>query len=369
MNDRHLLPLEELLKERSKLKDSFPQMEVDYFDRYISILNELELKVYNKIDAGLAANTPPTNGVPGYYTAHDRNHFNEVVRYAGCLLGLNRSTLVSFNRLDPYEIFILLVSIRIHDAGNIYGRDGHEKNCYKILTEAISVPGELAEKREIAKIARAHGGRVDNNSKDTIASLSARLAFVNTSYRPRLLASILRFADEICETNNRAADILLSSGRLPHHSEIYHTYAKSIESVEVKNNPISIHLNYVVNLENISRTWGCEDREIEGGNKTNSTLLITEILDRLDKMDRERRYCNRFSREIYFVESIRAKIQVIDDSDYSNLITEIAIPPLEDSGYPDSRKSPLREQLKHFCSLNYSKTLTNTKGAQIEATK
>lgn len=361
MTQRHLLPLEELLKERSKIKDAFPQMEVDYFDRYISILNELELKVYNKIDAGLSANSGLTDGLPGYYTAHDKNHFNEVIRYAGNLLGVTRGDLSGFDKLSPYEIYILLVAIRVHDAGNIYGREGHERGCYRILTEAINAPGELAEKREIAKIARAHGGRLDNKSKDTIAALDPSFEFINTTFRPRLIASIVRFADEVCETSNRAADILLSSGSLPHHSEIYHAYAKSIASATVKTNPHSIHLTFQVNLESISKRWGCENRTIDGI-KTNSSLLIPEILDRLDKMDCERRYCNRFSRDIYSVESIRAKIQVVADDHDTTIIDQIPIPILEDSGYPDSNKAPLREQLKNYCDITYSSTLTSRGG-------
>lgn len=355
MSQRHLLPLEELLRAKSTQKHDFPQMEVDYFDRYIAILNELELKVYPKIDAGLAAFSGLTNGLPGYYTAHDKNHFNEVVRYAGQLLGLNgTSQSVISEKLRPYEIFILLVAIRIHDAGNIYGREGHERGCYRILTEAISAPGENAEKKEIANIARAHGGRVTEDDKDTIFVLGEEKSLVATPFRPRLLAAIVRFADEICETSNRSAEILLSSGKLPAHSEIYHAYANSIVSVVVKNNPVSVDIEYQVSKSTISRKWGCEPRKTKQGDVA-ELLLIEEILDRLEKMDRERRYCNRFSRDLYFVDSIRAKINVVNDD--LDIIDEISIPSLEDSGYPESSKIRLKEQLAKYCSVDYASGL------------
>ena len=355
MTQRHLLPLEKLLQEKSAQRDEFPQMEVDYFSRYLSILDELDLKVYKNIDAGLAANSDPTNGRPGYYTAHDKNHFNEVVRYAGQLLGLGGSTSPApFEMLKPYEIYVLLVAIRIHDAGNIYGREGHEKGCFRILTEAINVPGEATEKKDIANIARAHGGRTSEDDKDTIVALDEKKSSVTTSFRPRLLASIVRFADEICETSNRACDILLSSGNLPVHSEIYHAYAKSIVSVVVKNNPTTVEIDYMVKKEAISKKWGCESRKTEQGEIT-EILLIEEILNRLEKMDRERRYCNRFSRGLYSVESIRAKIDVVNSE--LDIIDQITIPPLEDSGYPEGSKTALRERLAHYCRVDYANGL------------
>lgn len=355
MTNRHLLPLEELLKEKSHRRSDFPQMEVDYFERYISILNELDSKVYSKIDAGLAANSGVVNGMPGYYTAHDKNHFNEVIRYAGQLLGVSENNqFSSYEKLKPFEIYILLVAIRIHDAGNIYGRDGHEKGCYRILTEAIQVPGDLAEKKEIANIARAHGGRVSPDDKDTIGVLGESKALTTASYRPRLLASIVRFADEICETNNRASEILLNAGKLPKHSEIYHAYAKSIVSVIVKNNPLSIDIEYQVERNAIKKRWGCEPRETKEGT-VNDFLLIEEIFDRLEKMDRERKYCNRFSRALYSVESIRAKLDIVDEE--YEVIAQIPIPPLEDNGYPENSKTRLKEQLAKYCTEDFGRDL------------
>ena len=60
----------------------------------------------------------------GIYTDHGPDHFDSVIRYAGKLLNL--PVVIEGNEkicISPYEVFILLVSILLHDAGNIYGRN------------------------------------------------------------------------------------------------------------------------------------------------------------------------------------------------------------------------------------------------------
>ena len=124
-------------------------------------------------------------------------------------------------------------------------------------------------------------------------------------------------------------------------------------SVVVKNKPLSIEIVYMANKNDISKKWGCEPRKASGGDVTDF-LLIEEILERLEKMDRERKYCNRFSRDLYSVASIRAKIDVVNDE--LDILDEIAIPTLEDLGYPEHGKR-LKEQLARYCTIDYARSL------------
>lgn len=351
-----LLPLEKVFEKKAKEKSKFPKPTEDYAIRYCGLLNHLKTNIYPKIDAGLASNSD----IPGFYTAHDAEHFDEVVIYAGYLLGvINGDEEIN---LEPYELYVLLVAIRIHDVGNIHGRENHEKRCFSFLKDCDFAGDDIFEKTEIANIAQAHGGRTTDGYKDTISTLALKKALGRTHIRQRLIASIVRFADEICESRNRASSHNLKHHSIPGHSEIFHKYASAISANVVVYEERRLLLEYRVNIEDISRTWGCA---IVAG-KTKRTHLIDEILGRLEKMNRERRYYNRFCREIYTIDSIRAKIEIFTvikdgDMEYSEIIKTISVPDLCDDGYPDENNGYLKKELKEFCGFNVYRELSQAR--------
>ncbi len=341
-----LLPLEKVFVRKATDKSKFPRQVVDYATLYKGLLNHLRANIYKDIDAGLAANS----ATPGFYTAHNAEHFDEVVHYAGSLLGIEKGNKKV--ALEPYELYILLVAIRIHDAGNIHGREDHEKKCFSVLRNCGAASGDDdSEKKVIALIAQAHGGKTTTGSKDTISELTESEPLGKHFIRPRLIASIVRFADEICESRGRAANYLLAHGSIPKHSEVFHRYAAAISSCAVSHKDRRLTLKYKVKIDDISHPWGCATT----GKKT-ETYLIDEILERLEKMDKERRYCNRFSREIYTIDSIRATIEIINKN--FDIIQSIAVPELCDSGYPDEKPGYLKKELKDFCGPSFYKRLS-----------
>lgn len=346
-----LQPLEKLFISLSSDHSKFPRPVVEYGDLYIALVNHLRANVYKDIDAGLSANS----SLPGIYTAHNSEHFDEVVHYAGALLGVKNGD--EKINLSPYELYILLVAIRIHDAGNIHGRDKHELKCFTVLKNCGAASGEDdTEKKTIANIAQAHGGQTSTGDKDTIGSLPTTLPLGKEFIRPRLIASIVRFADEICESRGRAANYLLKHGEVPKHNEVFHKYAESIRGSVVEHNSNSHAMAYAISLSDTGTKWGCA---IEG-DKT-ETYLIDEILERLAKMDRERRYCNRFSREAYTIDSIKAKIDIVDDD--MDVIKSISVPELCDYGYPDGTAIELKRQLHQYCGDGCYNLLSNTEKA------
>lgn len=327
-----LLPLEKELQRVASQKEKFPEMSGSYFDLYVGLVQYLKKEIYPSIDSALATISKEN----GFYTTHNEGHFDEVIRYAGLLLGIDGKDGCD-TKLDPYELYQLLVAIRIHDAGNIYGRDDHEKHCFRILRECTASGNDDAEKKIIANIAKAHGGETIVGSKDTINELAQQEHIGPLLIRPRLLASIVRFADEICENRSRAANHLLESGKLPKHSEIYHKYAASIKGNHVAAGRIT--LKYQITVQDALKKW-----EYKKNGKICDAYLVDVIYDRIEKMDRERKYCNRYSRDVYSVGSIRASIQVVDDQ--CDEIEVIPIPELNDAGYPEDDSSYVRLKLR-----------------------
>ena len=164
----HLHPLEKVFERMAGThRSSFPNTTIDYCVLYKGLVQHLRSNIYKDVDAGLAANTIEH----GLYTAHNSEHFDEVVLYAGELLGVKDGS-EDVKNLSPYELYVLLVAIRVHDAGNIHGREEHERKCFTVLRNCGAASGDDdAEKKIIGSIAQAHGGKTPAGDKDTIGAL------------------------------------------------------------------------------------------------------------------------------------------------------------------------------------------------------
>lgn len=284
----HWLPLEMKLQEfAEKRKDEFADQHVDYWDRYTTLLSNLKSLIYPNINAGLAC----LSKTPGFYTDHGEKHFDEVVRYAGLLL---EDTFSQTNSsLTPYELYLLLCAIRVHDAGNINGREEHEKRAVVILREC---GGQIASNTDelglIGAIAQAHGGRTIDEDKDTIGiDVPEDTTVGGVTVRPQLVAALVRFADEICEHSSRAAQHLLASGSLPDESKLFHLYAKSI--VGAKPDRINKAFKLRFKLDTTLFTTKFKTPKDKAG-KQAQKFLIDDVWDRINKLNHERVYCNRF---------------------------------------------------------------------------
>ncbi len=324
-----MLPLEEILKIKSKETLSFPNGDDSYFERYEQIKKYLTTNIYKYIGAGTSAEDQ------GVYTDHSIDHFNEVILFAGKLLGINESKKVNEYEenlnLSPYEIYITLVSILLHDAGNILGRKDHEKKTFQIFMDMGSaICSDKFEAKPIASIAEVHGGKIELSdgsfSKDTISKLNKTDTYHSITFRPKLIAALVRFADEICESRNRAARFLMIQNALPDWSQVYHQYAESISSVIVDTSGECINLKFEITKSNLLKKYGKGSKE-----DIEHVYLIDEIFSRLEKMYYELHYCRRFMIGTVNIHKIRANIIIYDDN--MDIIENKPIE-LEEQGYP-----------------------------------
>lgn len=282
------LPLEKKLEEFAKSRrDEFANQHVDYWDRYKAMLSSLRLHVYPNINAGLSC----LSKSPGFYTDHGERHFDEVVRYAGFLL--DNTFVQPDSSLRPYELYLLLCAIRVHDAGNIDGRDDHDKRAFSILQEyGGDIQKDAPEHRLIGDIAQAHGGRtINDNDKDTIGALIDETVVGAVDVRPQMVAAIVRFADEICENRSRASTHHINQNNLPSESKLFQLYANSIAGAKPdrKNKSFKLRFGFDVALF-VDKHPAPRD---EAGNQKQK-YLIDDVWERIDKLNHERVYCNRF---------------------------------------------------------------------------
>ena len=283
---------------------------IDYYLRFQTVEEHMNRDVHPQVMMGALAKDK------SWLTDHGPEHIATVIDRASDIVN------TSSCKLTGYEIYLLLVAIHFHDVGNVLGRDDHEKRVEDFMLEAGSLLGSnTPELRMIKDIAVAHGGKIEG-SQDTISRLSDDTADV----RLRLLAAILRFADEIADDHTRASDFILGRNILYKHNEVFHYYSDRLKQVNVT--PGSIKLVFEINREILCRSYGkgkAEDKYIE-------VNIVDFIFERCVKMHLERIYCMRFTRPCIDIGHINVDIRFYDDR-YMNRLDQLSFR-LAEAGYP-----------------------------------
>ena len=226
----------------------------------------------------------------------------------------------------------MLCAIHFHDLGNIFGREKHEKRIAEMMSHVDAYLGDSFEKHMIRHIAEAHGGKVADD-QDTISYLTPNEPLNGIDIRPRMLAAVLRFADELADDHYRAQRTLLQLGAVPKSSEIYHKYASCLHSVMTREDCHSIELSYSIATDDLIKKFP------KFNNKTKryrQVFIVDEILERLIKIYKERAYCNRFMSPVVNVQSVSVKINATRAGQpIGEKLPEISFR-LEEAGYPCS---------------------------------
>lgn len=272
----------------------------NYMDNYIHPL--VEMVVYRKDGSQL--------------TNHGIKHIEKVIAKASELIDIEGINLT------PYEIYILLVAIQIHDSGHIFsGREKHEKFTAKIIEDLNKLIGnETAEKLVIFQIAEAHGGKTESGDKDKISPLKRNDRILNQPIQIQLLASVLRLADELADDFTRSTnDEFVEKG-----SEVFHKYASSLHNVEIDHKGNQINLTYCLEKESVLRKFGKLKEEV---------FLIDEIFIRVFKTYIETKYCQLFMPYPLKIDTVYAKIEFIDKDSLTHFFKPISLK-LTEKGYP-----------------------------------
>lgn len=274
---------------------------------------------------------------------HGPRHIDTVIKRAGQLLNVQKEIL------STREIYCLLSAIQLHDLGNFYGRAGHEQKILDIVAEGKEYIGtDHIERKYILQIAEVHGGKVSGtDDKDTISKLKDTAPILDEAIRLRMIASLVRFADELADDRFRPDIELLKSKRLPKSSEVFHAYSACLNSVIVDHSKETIELHFDIDKEYLKEKYGKDDGEI---------YLIEEIYIRVLKMHNERIYCSRFWKPELSLENILVIINFYSDDIHEEVHPEITFT-LAERGYPKSNQS-----IYEMCpELNRSGVLLNGK--------
>jgi hypothetical protein len=290
--------------------NQFPNSK-NYAARYTAIADKLNKDVHPHVTAGASIEDG------GYLTDHGPEHIKMVIQRASHLVSAESC------QLTPYEVYLLLVAIHVHDMGNAFGRYQHEQNSIEIFRQLGTVAGEdEPEKRVIASIAVAHGGEV----KDKISLLQEKQPILGQPVRTQLLAAILKFADELADDYTRAARFFEEHKILPHESEVYHRYSAVLHSVTIEPEHHEVKLDFLLTKRDIMQKFG---------KKTSSGIeevyLLNEIFERTTKTHLERTYCMRFMSPYIRINRITVTIEFAEGVD---TLAETTGYRMEEQGYP-----------------------------------
>ncbi len=289
----------------------------NYQAGYTVLVTYLDQNVHNQV------NVASVLASGGLLTDHGPNHIRKLMQRMGALLSSGEGSLT------PYEVYILLVAAQFHDVGNVFGRAKHEENASRVMQDAGKLIGiDAVERRYIYDIAEAHGGE----DRDKIRKLERRTHVRGLPIRPQMLAAILKFADEIAEDSERAARFLLDQGKVPSASELYHTYAESLNSVAVDSTAREVKMRFDLRRQMVLRTF----LKPTADHPDHRVFLMDEIFSRTVKTHYERTYCSRFMRPMVEVDAVSVTIEITDDPGF-NVLEKIEYR-LEDTGYPDVGK-------------------------------
>lgn len=294
----------------------YPQAEkTNHYAKYISLADYLNDNVHKSVTIGASLKSKDAI----LLNDHGPEHIKTVISRASYLVGCEDCTL------NPYEVYLLLCCIQLHDVGNIFGRIKHEENADEIMLKAKGICGRDAiEAMHISKILKTHGGKNKHGKKDKIVDLKENENSIFGEFRPRLIASILRFADELADDRRRSNIELLELNTLPKGSEIFHLYASVLEPPKINFREKSIELNFNIHKKYLLKKYGKQNED--------DIFLIDEIYLRVKKMHLERIYCSRYWKEAIKLEKIAGIIQFYDDTlDDTN--REITFE-IKENGYP-----------------------------------
>ena len=295
----------------SQNKKKFPfNGSVDYRLRYRNIKEYMD----NNIHPLVELSAYKIDGMQ--LTKHGTEHIDTVIQKASELLD------IAGIELSPYEVYLLLIAIQIHDSGHIFsGRKKHEVFTAEIIQRMTILLGdETAEKRVIFQIAEAHGGYLDNGDKDKLSLLKTSDRILNQPVKIQLLASVLRLADELADDFTRAT----SDPNIEKSSEVYHKYASALHNVEVDHTGKQMNLTFCLEKEDVLKKYGKHDEEV---------FLIDEIFERVFKTYIETVYCQRFMPHPLTFDTVYAKIEFIDKDSLVNYFDPISLK-LTEKGYP-----------------------------------
>lgn len=229
---------------------------------------------------------------------HIRNVLDNIRDLLGDKIGRwdNKKKTIEVGALNGMELYILGLSALFHDVGNVFKRSEHQKQIGPIYDFARPSLGnqDHEEKLIILDICKAHCGDGLDGTKNTLQDVPDRSKLDRKEIHTKLLAPILRFADELAEGEQRTSHFMIQRHNYSKDSILFHRYA-ACSSVDIDAPHGRICLTYHIALSLPS------DGNENGDTSNKSTISINDLVNflkfiyqRIEKLDQERQYAKYY---------------------------------------------------------------------------
>lgn len=212
--------------------------------------------------------------------------------------------------IDLENLNLLMHSVLWHDVGNLYGRLAHEQNVINIFNTIKDFLYDPVHQGLIVKIAKGHSG-IDSIGREI--EDGCHMVYDTATY-PQFLSALLRISDELDEDQRRIEPRIFT--RVQRESQAFWKFSSFNESIVPVYSRDSLG-NESLEIQIFGKIPGSELYQKFGKNAT-EVVAIEDYIGRIDKMNSERVYCNKYLQQgssIYFhaIDRIKSDICICDD--------------------------------------------------------
>ena len=270
--------------EGSQSLSCFPHGE-NYFSKYKQISQQLFKWVHPEVGVGAASSGSQM------LTNHGSDHIKTLFARVTQFIDEN-----DYCTLNPFEIYVLLMAIHVHDVGNILGRERHEFNSQKIIEMlGDGVVGQDYWIWEyVYDIAKAHKGY-------QIEMLPEKEHLHEIPFRPQILAAMLKFADELAENFSRASNVNIKLENVRPENLLYHMLASTINTILPVPKGREVKMIFNIREDQLKVKYKKGEEEI---------YLVDEIYLRTLKTHSEKIYCSKFMRPTINFDVIKVTLNI-----------------------------------------------------------
>lgn len=171
---------------------------------------------------------------------HGPQHIVRVLEHLDSLLG---PSPVSARTLNAYELYLAMMAVLYHDLGNLRARKGHADISKLFLEEERNdYVFDAHDRAIIAAAVVSHGSSKDIGQETKAFVEKERVG--SYSVRPRVIAALVRLADELDEDYRRADPDVARQLDIPESSKFYWEFCQRISGVEAHHS--DRHITYHV---------------------------------------------------------------------------------------------------------------------------
>jgi pyrimidine-nucleoside phosphorylase len=211
---------------------------------------------------------------------HGPGHIERVLQIVEKLVGANPEAV-----LGAHELYLTLMAVIYHDVGIIQKRDGHGDLSAAIVLAENQVELTTADKDVISKAVASHSSSKD--IREVCAELLDEEPIEGQTVRPKVIAALVRIADELDEDQRRARDFIQDLAAIPDSSRFFWRFCQCISGLDIRQDKLEIIMGVRFEADDI-------DRFLPEGKDATLLPFVVRFARKLAKINRERRTVNEF---------------------------------------------------------------------------